>query len=616
MFTKTLQWKFIKSRNKNNLAILKNKFTCLVAATSILVGILYIAPQILIWGNLSNLGKPYVAVQMNIRSDEANGGLAMYREIYEGHLVPDDLFLDINAPTPFLGFELPSLIMGFFIFLFKGNINQAYLASHFVIPPLIFLLFFFLGWVLTKDKLWSFFLALIGVFTPIFQNIPYMFKNLDNFLNVAVKNFYPLVQTPLDRLFLDKTPDQMLTYPVYILALAFLVIFWRKPTIKNGVAAGVLIGIMAYTYFHYWVYLTIIAGLIFAFSAITFKKHLQRFKAASFLIGILLLVLFPYLINIFAFNTLPHSEEISQRIGITVGRYFHFLSPFPIVFDYVFYLMMAAFVYFVFYKSDKNLAVLYWILLGGMFIVWNVQLVIGYVPQPDHWWRAVAPAIFVIMFHSLYKLSEKFQHKKAIAVALIVLSFLLLTKKIVNAFIFIDPPQKFLDSYTFNPHIVASWDWINANLEKEPKMVSSSFITSLYLVAQTGVRSYLATGFNSVATNEFLEERFLKTYKVFDISEDMLRRITKRCPNCESSDLESWANVSKPMKHLRMSEERISGLLKKYENMPQVNWKELGADYVYYGPWEKQLSKINLILEKELITIYKNPEVEIYKIKK
>ena len=596
--------------------LLKNKFSYLLVGTAIFVGFLYIAPQILLWKNLSELGKPYVAVQMGTRADEASGGMAMYREIYEGHLMPDDLFLDIKSPTPFLGFEFPSLIMATFLYIFGGNINQAYLASHFVILPILFLLFFFLGKTLIKDNLWSFFLALIGVFTPLFRGIPDMFRDLANFLNIAVKNFYPLVQSPQDRLFLDKTPDQMLTYLIYVPAIAFLVIFWRKPTMKNGAILGALIGLMAYAYFHYWVYLVIAAGLIFLFSAAFFKKDFPRFKAAAVLIGFLFLVTLPYLINILAFNELPHSDEVVQRIGITTGRYFHFLNPFPIVFDYIFYLMTAALVYFVFYKSEKNIAILYWLLIGGMFVVWNVQLVVGYVPQPDHWGRALGPILFVILFHGLYKLLERIDYKKTIAIILIGLSIFLVTKKIVNAVIFANPPQEFLDAYTFNPNIVSSWDWINENLEKEPKVISPSFVTSIYLMAQTGTRPYLATGFNSAASNQILEERFLKTYKVFQVSEATLAKIAARCKDCEVSDFHEWINLAKPMKHLRIPEERKDKLLENYNNLADLHWRELEADYVYYGPWERQLSKIDLRNDQDLISIYNNLEVEIYKIKR
>ena len=524
--------------------------------------------------------------------------------------------------------------MAAFIYLFKGNINQAYIASHFVIPPILFLLFFFLGKVLIKNNLWSYFLALVGVFTPIFRGVPDVFKSLSNFLNIAVKNFYPPVSTPLDRLFLDKTPDQLLTYLIYIPAIAFLLIFWRKPSKKNAAIAGVLIGLLVYTYLHYWVYLTIIAGLIFIFSVITFKKHIQRLKAASVLVGILFLVISPYLINIFALNALPHSSEMAQRMGIVNGYYFHFLKPFSVVFDYSFYFLLAILVYLIFYKKYKDTAILYWILIVGLFIVWNVQLVVGYTPQPDHWFRALGPIIFVILLHILYELSKKINYK-FVATVLIILSIFLVIKKVVNAVIFVNPPQEFLDAYAFNPNIVDSWKWINGNLQGEPKIISPSFITSIYLVAQTAARPYLATSF-STASNQELEKRFLIAYKAFNVQEETLKRVSvggDLCwgEGCEFNDYHEWANIIKPMKYLgkqrrdadpsRMeyryvSPEGVNKLIEDYKNSSRANWRDLSVDYIYYGPWERQLSDIDLENDQNLILVYKNPEVEIYKIKR
>ena len=57
-------------------------------------------------------------------------------------------------------------------------------------------------------------------------------------------------------------------------------------------------------------------------------------------------------------------------------------------------------------------------------------------------------------------------------------------------------------------------------------------------------------------------------------------------------------------------------LLEKYNTLADLHWRELEADYIYYGPWERQLSKLALRNDQDLISIYDNSEVEIYKIKK
>jgi uncharacterized membrane protein len=48
----------------------------------------------------------------------------------------------------------------------------------------------------------------------------------------------------------------------------------------------------------------------------------------------------------------------------------------------------------------------------------------------------------------------------------------------------------------------------------------------------------------------------------------------------------------------------------------KADWKSVDADYVYYGPWEKQITQTDLSKDSNLELIFKNSEVEIYKIKK
>ncbi len=62
-----------------------------------------------------------------------------------------------------------------------------------------------------------------------------------------------------------------------------------------------------------------------------------------------------------------------------------------------------------------------------------------------------------------------------------------------------------------------------------------------------------------------------------------------------------------------ITDEYISTLIKRYNN-PSPNWRDVDADYVYYGPWEKQFGQPNLSQNKNLKIIYENPTVQIYKI--
>jgi len=246
-----------------------------------------------------------------------------------------------------------------------------------------------------------------------------------------------------------------------------------------------------------------------------------------------------------------------------------------------------------------------------------------------------------------------------IAILLIIGSALLVAKKAVNALVFINPPKQFIEennfeSRAFNPGVVESWDWINKNLPYEPKIISPSFITSLYLNAQTSARPYFVGGFNTAATNKLLEERFLTTYKLFKVKPEFLRRVLEidyskdmRSPekyqDSPYPDGHTYLNMAEVIPHLYVgyyygdpnrfprskttyrfvSKEKADELIAAYPKL-SVNWKDVEADYVYYGPWEKQITKIDLSQNPNLELIFssgggsamggKNKEVEIYKI--
>mgnify|MGYP001598526724 FL=1 len=64
-----------------------------------------------------------------------------------------------------------------------------------------------------------------------------------------------------------------------------------------------------------------------------------------------------------------------------------------------------------------------------------------------------------------------------------------------------------------------------------------------------------------------------------------------------------------------VTKEKADELIAAYPKI-FANWKGVDADYVYYGPWEKEITKIDLSKDPGLDLAYKNQDVEIYKILK
>ena len=340
----------------------------------------------------------------------------------------------------------------------------------------------------------------------------------------------------------------------------------------------------------------------------------------------------PYWVNFFEFRSWSAAADVTKRIGIDYGRYVHLWAPFPLIFDYLFYAAVAGIVYWLFYRQGEHkTACLYWIFLAAMAVVWNVQLVTGYVPHPDHWFRTVSPFLFVVLFHSLYRILSCYRHTLPV---LVVLIGLLVSKKIVNINHFIEPRPDVLAAYTFDRNVMDTWPWITRNIEGEPGIVSSSFYTSLHLNNETSARPYLATSFNTLVANEILEERFLKTSRAFGLSSEVVSRMFRGDPqeaclwgSCVGNKyavgnfVDTAGNLygnyyrDDPGRNSRsfykdMPEEQAVKLLDDYGKL-RTDWHDLESDYVYYGPWEKQFSHLDLSRESQLRLVYKNPDVAI-----
>lgn len=608
------------------------------------VGVVNIAPQLLIWKKLSDTGKSYLALNYLTTNDELKIYVARAREIYDGHFPPGDIFSDKQGATPFN--VLPPIFMAGMIYLFGGNMNLAYLAAQFLFSGLLFLAFYFVGWLLWKSRSWAVFLGLLATLTPLGTYITHALTAPKEFLNLVVKNFYPLVRTPLDHSFIARMDDPLLTVPVYMAAFLAIIIFWFNPKKTTAIVAGTVTGLLFYTYLHYWIYTVIVLGLLFAYSVFT-RQHWKYFL---WLFGALAIAAAPYFINYFLFASSPIATEFAARgAAIEPGRYFRTTG---VLGEYGLYLILGASLAFAFFQKDRRRAVFFLSLLLAGFIAWNIQSVTGFTFISSHWRQAVNPFILIIVVSLLYELAKKIPPKAVIA-ALIILMTLLFVKKGVNAYQFLNPSSDILDRYQINESIVESFVWIDKNLPGEPRVVSPSFMTAFALSVYTPARPYLWYSPHSLASNEALEEHFLKAHKVFGISKDVFeKRLVLNFRtydyNCEKilaafKGVETTCtpytlyNVAETGAHLYLlyfqegqfnnqtiktiwsqpfiTKEKIGELASRFDAL-NVRASDLEADYLYYGPWEKEMANKDFSRDKSLKLIYKNPEVEIYQIQR
>ncbi len=628
---------------KSAWRIIRNsKFIILVLALAALVGILYIAPSLAIRRNFINEGQRFVLAQFKTYRNSLYHYLPRAREIYDGHFPPSDVSAAVDGPT--VANLLPPKIFSIYLNSFHGSINRAYLTAQLKFPALIFALFVLIGWLFTKSKIWSVFSGLVGVLTPIPLKLPfYDWSGWNDFAAFFLKNFIPLVQTQFDKLPFHLIDNPLMTTPFLLGAVAATYWFWTKPSKISVVAAAIISSTLFYVYFHFWVYWVIVLGLVTGYSLLVTRERPGRWKLLILFWAMLIVFALPYFINYWNFSRLPNVEDYTFRLGIAQGRFFT-TQVWP---DYLVYAGLIALVIWLYRKTDQLKAIFLTALLAAFYIAWNVQLVIGYVPVPHTWYKVASPILFIVLGAVIFELLNRLAHKqrlqKVLLVTLIASSAVLVIKKIANPIAIYRNQQQFLwDYYKFDNGIAKSWDWINENLPAEPLLITPSVMNALYLTTYTSARPYLPAGFTSTAPMEELEKRYLESHKLFGISpKNFENRLYGTYPKtCSGFDCfpDEGSNQNDSIWHLygnyftskygtykefmsggdksavkEARARRMAKLSQDYLKL-KTNWADITADYVYFGPWEKQLGGIDLSSDPGLRLVYKNEGVLIYKI--
>ncbi|MBI2454036.1 MAG: hypothetical protein HYV54_00445, partial [Parcubacteria group bacterium] len=345
------------------------------------------------------------------------------------------------------------------------------------------------------------------------------------FQGYFIKQFFPLVKTQIERLYFGRFDYPLLVFPILALGIIALIAFWKKPTYSGALLAAAPTGILFYSYFHYWVYWIIVLGLLSAYTIIFEKQDKKRQKCFVFLLILSILAALPYLLNYFDFSKIESAHDYSLRLGIAEGR-----EPglYALGFDYLIFLAMAIIIYRLYWTKERLKAALLLNFLMAAAIVWNIQLITGFVPAPNNWKRTISPFLFIIIFLIVHDLIKKYiknnlRLKKNIGLVVILLTLLVVSKKITNAAMLLyNPETRILKSYSFPSNITDSWHWMNLNLKNEPTILSNSFLTSLYLNSYTSARPFLPVGNLTTQTTAKLEDRFLRSNKLLGVSAETI----------------------------------------------------------------------------------------------
>src|SRR3989344_3294470 len=461
------------------------------------------------------------------------------------------------------------------------------------------------------------------------------------FLGYFVKQFWPGVTTEIKSFPLSRLHFPVFVLPFFLMAFLALLAFWENPRPRNALFSGVTAGLLGYVYFHTWIYWMAVVGFMAIATLVFYRHDATRLRGMGILIATAAATLIPYVINYYRFITAPGHEDFTFRLSLAEGREIFWAG---LGFDYLVYLALGVLVWMLWFTRDSNRGVFLLALLAAMPAVWNVQLLTGFVPAPDHWPKAISVVLFIISAIILFELGRRVilrwpRLAPLIPILLIIGSLAVVSKKIVNVASLSAGPQQWVsDKYFFPKEIADSWEWINANLPGEPKVVSSSFLTSQYLAVYTSARPYLPQSIISPLPMDELETRYLAASRLFGVRPEVLDdQLRSRPPDDPCLGLECYyrdENFGKLADDLyacyfsrgsvntyfrqgcgRVPEAKRAELLARYSAL-RSRWQDIPAEYVYYGPWERQFSEPNFERDSQLTLVYQNPLVEIYQVKR
>ena len=616
----------------------------IVIGIALAVGVLYVAPSVLIRSAIQRSGGVYLLPQLAIptQGDSAIWYVPFDHEVAEGHFPPVDLFVPANRAKPFLVPPLPFLLFGGLIAL-TGNANSAYLVALALFPPIIFFAFFWLGRKFFRDWLGTILFAMVGTMTPVV--IYYLERSVQLSPIATLKNFLPFTRTPIPLLYLSRINEPLLVLPFFILAFGLLYQFWREPTKQRGVYAGSAIAMLAYLYLHYFIFMVGFAGLLFLYELFINRRNI---KVWFFLIAIAALIIIPFGVNSLRILQLPDRHEILLSWAGAATEYGRGFRT-SVWRDYLLYAFFAAAIWMFRKRLGRNV-IFFGAILVLMVLLWNMQLITGFNLQVDHWYKVFGLPLYLLSAILIGYLVEYTQgiwpfmyaHRAVWRAIVILLIASILTKRVVNAANYIHPDTRTLKSFSFSREVYQSWEWMNAHVPRDATVISDSYVTSIYLIDYTSVDPYLAFAEETLLPWHDLEERFLTAEKLFGVPYDRVEfllygkyRYPTLCDvqgGCADehtsrnflqvpamlygaafSPQTQFDQLERPSSRI-IPPDRMKNLLARYREL-NADWTKFSGAWVYYGPWEREIHPIDFSLDPHLEQMYNTGGIAIYRVR-
>lgn len=423
-----------------------SKTKILLAFLILTVSFIYGLPHLVM---IKKLGKEYDPIAItNLASIPSDKGFAY--SPYVNQIIKGGFFLKEaytfeyrNFPTPYVGETFSSNLLAK-LSSTTGSIQNAFLATDFIMPPIIFLILYLISKVFIKD---SFFAASTAFLTTILRDLilvlpypkatyEYIFAqaNQQQFLHYS-RAFHPQI-----------------TFPLFALSLLLLFKLVSKPDTNKALLLGVLVGISFYAYLFYWTF------LVFFLSTLSIVFLIKREYRIAFLIlsalGLSFVIGSFYFYNIHKFYSLEFAQDFTEKMtGPSI--------PFnPMVFRF----LLIPIIFGVMFKKYTRTKISFITLfVSGVLIILTSKFLVGRDLETLHYVRRVMIPLGTIACLSVLYIVVKGNNilKKTVSISLILLAIISGIKTQLTA------TNILAGQLTINHNRTDLFNWFKINTQKD-----------------------------------------------------------------------------------------------------------------------------------------------------
>lgn len=600
---------------KEHMRIRISSWGIAVVLAALSVGVIYGSRHIFIPALLG--AAPYYPITMESSpyGDEAFVYGPRINAAWRGDGRGDPALLEYRDGPAFLPLLNPFLVSGLGR-LFASR-EAGIIASDFLFPALIFLALYAIAWELTRRRFLSLIFSGIFIFSPkFFLSVP----PLSAFhIREFFRQLFPAARGP-DFLYFTRLEYPKLTYLFFALAVYFIIrALTRSASRRESIAAGTFLGITFYTYLYDWVYLVCGLSLLSVFFLV--RKKYELLKTALGIVGIGAALSVGYWINFFELRALPQYPDILRHLGIEVSRGVRLLTiAGSLVRAFVLSLALALLASRSAPEGEersrrKTLAAVLVAFLATYGFVMNIQVVTGFNPQPDHWYKIQFLFIGVSVLLVMAWIQETFRAHMRIPRA---------TRALAAIFLIILFGQALFSQYrlsvaragryTISSSYGEAYTWLRENAPPRAVIGAFSFPTSNEILVYTPFPVFLPNGQLALAPMEEVMERVLLLGKLHGLPKENIKEflVTYRAYlfsyfwRDQSLDtyLRDGSNITIPDDVMEQALEAYAGIEK--EDLAHLPYE---LDYIIIGPREAEMSPelilpLQRVYEREGVSIY------------